>query len=435
MKTIIRTTGRCFVLAAVFVLLAASATAEEDEWTVIYGDDGSIRILDESKGYGSRIENGTFLIAQARDENYKKGLEALDRRQWADAVHWFHQAADAGGADADAALYWMAYAFEKQGRVDDALEAVELLEERYPDSTWIEDGKVLEIQMRDDIHAPVPDPEHLKCETKLFALEAIARREPQDAAMQLKRFLEGDCPEDVKAGALFVLVNSDAPGVRGVITDLAKNSRDKEVRQASLHALGMLGDERSLELLKEIYDSAPDVETRRMILMAFHMHGDPRRIEWIGQVAREDPSMEVRLEAIQLLGIMGAIEEVERIAAEDPSREVQNALLYAYMNSGDKEKVLRLARDASDADVRMEAIHMLGIMGATAELQQIMKTNPSPDIKRAIYMSYQIHDDAAALIEAARTETDPALRAEIIHLLSMMDSDEAYEFMKQILEE
>ena len=44
-------------------------------------------------------------------------------------------------------------------------------------------------------------------------------------------------------------------------------------------------------------------------------------------------------------------------------------------------------------------------------------------------------DDAAALIELARNEKDPQIRSEAIQILSMMDSDEALTFMKEILEE
>src|SRR4051812_47448698 len=56
------------------------------------------------------------------DSDYQAGLRALDARQWDQAIDSFEASADRKGPTADAALYWKAYAENRAGRADEALE-------------------------------------------------------------------------------------------------------------------------------------------------------------------------------------------------------------------------------------------------------------------------------------------------------------------------
>src|SRR5262249_3855800 len=67
------------------------------------------------------------------DDNreYERGQRALDSRNWDDALERFTQVASAGGARADGALYWKAYALGKLGRRDQAVAAIAELRKSY----------------------------------------------------------------------------------------------------------------------------------------------------------------------------------------------------------------------------------------------------------------------------------------------------------------
>src|ERR1700761_8901225 len=79
-----------------------------------------------------------------QDADYQKGLGALDARQWDEAVEDFSASASRKGPNADAALYWKAYAMNRAGRREDALDAISDLKRDYPSSRWIKDAKALE---------------------------------------------------------------------------------------------------------------------------------------------------------------------------------------------------------------------------------------------------------------------------------------------------
>ena len=52
---------------------------------------------------------------EGRSPAYRDAQSALDQARWEEAAQRFASVADAKGADADAALYWKAYAEEKLG--------------------------------------------------------------------------------------------------------------------------------------------------------------------------------------------------------------------------------------------------------------------------------------------------------------------------------
>ena len=64
------------------------------------------------------------LVTEApQDPLYKQGTAAIDRGDWDAAVKAFGELARQKGERADAALYWQAYALNKGGQPDEALES------------------------------------------------------------------------------------------------------------------------------------------------------------------------------------------------------------------------------------------------------------------------------------------------------------------------
>src|SRR6185369_4392483 len=65
----------------------------------------------------------------ARSSAYREGQQALDAENWKKAAEVFRRVAAEKGGEADAALYWLAYAQAKDGKQAEALAALRELHE------------------------------------------------------------------------------------------------------------------------------------------------------------------------------------------------------------------------------------------------------------------------------------------------------------------
>jgi FecR protein len=136
---------------------------------------------------------------------YAEGKQAIHDGHWAEAVTIFGKLVDAGGAHADSAYYWKAYAQNKSGKADEAIRTCSDLRNQYRKSNWIEDCDALEIEINSSLGRHVPPNAEQSEESKLLALATLMQSDPQKATEQIKEILNGDASEKLKEGAVFIL--------------------------------------------------------------------------------------------------------------------------------------------------------------------------------------------------------------------------------------
>src|SRR5204862_7445601 len=86
---------------------------------------------------------------------YEQGQNALDSAKWDRAVSYFDRVIEMKGARSDAALYWKAYAQNKQGQRPEALATLGVLTKDYPKSRYLGDAKALEVEVKNNSGQPV----------------------------------------------------------------------------------------------------------------------------------------------------------------------------------------------------------------------------------------------------------------------------------------
>jgi hypothetical protein len=147
------------------------------------------------------------LIAASSPESslYAKGASALNEGRWADAESIFASVADQKGEHADGALYWKAYAENKQGRTQVALATCVELGRSYPKSRWIEECGALEIEIRSKNNQPVQPHNNDSDDVKLLALNDLLRRDEAAGLAQIQEILNGDSSDKLRKGAQFLL--------------------------------------------------------------------------------------------------------------------------------------------------------------------------------------------------------------------------------------
>jgi HEAT repeat protein len=299
-------------------------------------------------------------------------MKALEAREWARAAELFQEAA--AGSRAEGALYWKAYAFNKLGRRDEALSAVEELAKTYPASRWLNDAKALEVEVRQAAGRPVTPETETDEDLKLMALNALVQSDPERVAPILEKLLKQPSSPKLKERALFVLSQTRSAKAREMLAMVARES-NPDLQQKAIHYLGIMGGTENRQLLAEIYSSSSDASVKRSVLDSLMVAGDTERLL---ALVREEKQPELRRVVVQRLGVMGA-------------QRTGEALIALYGSE-------------TDAGVRREVLNALFVQ-----------------------------HNAKALIDLARKETDPELRREAVKKLSVMRNKEATEFMLEIL--
>ena len=367
-----------------------------------------------------------------KDEQYLAARKDLDAGRWAAAIDKFGQVAARKGADADAALYWKAYSQKKAGKPADALATLRQLGSAFPKSSWMDDARALELEIRGESgQHPNPAAENDE-ELKLYALNGLMGSDSKRAVPMLLKFLEGRHSQPLKEKALFVLSQSDSPEARKVLVDVARGNRYPELQRKAVESIGASEDAEGIQALAEIYASTTKPAVKIAILDAYLAADQTARVF---SIAREEKDAEVRRKAIEQLGAMDAKQELRQLYRSETAPGIKLAVLDGLAVADDVETLIEIAREEKDPALRRKAISGLGINDspqATAALKSLYTANADAGVRLAVIEGLFVQDNAKALIELFRSEKDPALKRKIVQRLGNMDSDEATEFLSKL---
>ena len=130
--------------------------------------------------------------AVQRSEPYREGQRALDEESWEEASRIFGEVAAARGDEADAALYWKAYADWKRQRRRSRSRGCGSCWLRLPaKSRGSTTRKALELEIRGGKATRGAPPRSQDEELKLYALDGLMQMEPEKAVPVLEKLLAG----------------------------------------------------------------------------------------------------------------------------------------------------------------------------------------------------------------------------------------------------
>ena len=202
------------------------------------------------------------------------------------------------------------------------------------------------------------------------------------------------------------------------------------MQQKAIEYLGIAGGDENLRVLDDIYRTARS-DLKQSVLDAYLVADQNGRMLAVAKDGK-DP---LQGHAIELLGAMEAKEELRQLYQADGSPKSRLKVLEAMGVAGDVEPLIDAARREQDAAVRNKAIEGLGISGgakAAEALRSLYASSSDSAIRRAVVEALFVQDNAHALIEIFGTEKDREMRKHIVQQLSLMDSDEAAQFLEKI---
>jgi hypothetical protein len=408
---------------------------------------GALRLFDSTFDFGD-LHQGVEAREKAREaaardrERDREGrlmedaMNQVWESRWDRAVARLTEVAALKGTRADAALYWKAYAQDRQGQRAEALATLAALNRDFPSSRYQQQAKALEAEVRRNAGQPVRPQDAADEEVKLMALAALQHQAPEQAIPMLEKLLAGTASPKLKERALFVLAQSDAPRAREVLRGIAKGSSTPELQMRALTYLGAHGGPESRTMLAEIYGSTTDIDVKKRILRAFMVAGEKDRVR---AAAQGEQNAELRATAVQQLGAMGAHDELAQLYAKETSVDLKKQIIQAMFAGGSGARMIELAKSEQNPELRRTAIRYLGLMGEGAKgssdvLVGIYHADRDVNVKQAVIQALAHRNDATALVAIARKEQDVDLRKEIVARLSHMTKNKvATDYLLEIL--
>jgi HEAT repeat protein len=365
---------------------------------------------------------------------YSEGTRAIDESRWSDAVDLFNKVVQRHGQRAEGALYWRAYAENKEGQPARAISTCAELRHTYPKSEWLDECGALEIEIRGRSAQPVQPQAEQDEDLKLLALNAIMQQDEARAIPSIQQILNGNSSDKLKERALFVLSQSNSKQAQDLIGQIARGGSNPTLQVKAIHVLSTRGKD-SVDLLADIYRHSSDEAVKKAILQSYLVTGSPDKLV---EAARSESNPQLSKTAVQSLGAMGSTAQLQTLYKETKSGELKEHIINSLIAAGPKgaEVLGIIAATEQDPNLRRRAIRNLGISGGpdlAPKLVSIYRNNNDPDTKKAAVEALFLAGDARDLITLAKAEKDPALKQKIVQQLSIMRNAEATAYMVEIL--
>jgi len=362
---------------------------------------------------------------------YDEGQKSLREQNWTAAAEQFKEAIKIDKSTADASMYWRAHALYKAGRSKEAERQLKTLERKYPDSRWVKEAQVLQIEHSDTapVLADVVDENGMDEDLRMFALAQLMDRDPERALPLVLDMLKTTGSESVRSDTLFMLGMSDDPRAQEAIAQIARDSKDPDLQANAIHMLGISDNQPSIELLADLYQESDSIEVKQAVIQAY-MIGDEsgELVRILSGLLKTETSPELQRDIIRTLGIMDATDELRNIYPTLKDNETKAAVLEAYFLAGDTQILRQVLETETNPELRRAAIQGIAMEddeGAAELLESIYDKATSIEEKKVILESLVMMDDAKTLaLKIVRTETDVELQGEAIHMLGVMEATE-----------
>lgn len=377
-----------------------------------------------------------FLSGRITEEErvYRNGKSALEDRDWDRAVQLFQELINGKGGSADAAMYWKAYALNKLGRRNEALSTLRDMMRSYANSRWLDDARALDVEVRQSSGQPVSPEAEADEDLKILAVNGMIHTDPERAIPVLESVLKKSSSPRLKERALFVLARSRSPRAREILLRLARGGTNPDLQYRAVEYLGYVSTPETRQALSEIYASSNDIRLKRAVLRGFASGRDKDRLL---NVAKSEQNIDLRREAIRGLGALDANEDLWQLYRTESSRELKQEILRALpARKENADRLIEAARTEKDPLLRAELIRQIGYSRsdkAVEVLTTLYGAGKDYDVRKAIIGALRSQNNAKALVNIARAETDPRLKRLIVETLSRMQSKEASDYLVELL--
>jgi len=383
-------------------------------------------------GQQRSVRNSNQLTQQtktdAADVIFRSGRDLITDQEWAKAQEKFNQLISTYPNDknVDAAMYWMAYAMNKQSKTDLCRHTLTQLLEKYPNTSWREDARLLMAQTlagRSVYEAATPAPgftviegvgsgaglgvgrapvaiaapagnatiwalepdndaaDDDPCEFKIVVLQALFQTDLQRGVVAATEWLKPGSTQTVrcKGAALSLLGRYGGKAVTPVIIGVARNESDLKLRARAISALGATNDDSVIDALREFALNSKDNDIIEASLYALSKHSGERAIPVLVELAssssRPTSLRKIAISSIATRPGEPAVDALLRIYDADQTPEIRRSVISGFGNRRSERagaKLLEIARSSDVVELRKAAISALSRRSGESAIDNLL---------------------------------------------------------------
>jgi hypothetical protein len=370
---------------------------------------------------------------------FRSGRDLITDQEWSKAQDKFNQFITTYPNDknVDAAYYWMAYAQNKQSKTNDCKQTLKLLLEKYPNSAWREDARVLLAQVATSyavtypsfstpapmvtvepqiVYAPAPaaiglgqsgsatiwaddgpkENDDDPCEFRIVVLQALFQTDVQRGIVVATDWLKTGSGQTVrcKSAALTLLGRNGGKSVTPVILGVARNETDLKLRARAISALGATNDDSVIDALRDFALSSSDNDIAEASLYALSRHTGDRAIVVLSEIAGNNskPST-LRRQAITMIASRPgepAVDALLKLYDSDQTPEMRKAVISGFGNRKSERagaKLVEIVRGSDVIELRKAAVSALSRRGGDKVIDTLLSlydSEKNEDVKDQI---------------------------------------------------
>lgn len=374
----------------------------------------------------------------AATETFKQGRDMIEAQNWQRAAEKFNDFIKGypKDKDLDAALYWYAYALQKQGSKEEARKPLERLIERFPGSSWRREAEALLVLMGyQNVVTNINNNDN--CEIKVLALQSLFQADEERAITLVSDSLKANsntCP-GFQSAAVSLLGSHGGARAVPMLLDIARSNPDLKLRLTAIKRLGEQRNEQVADDLIKLYEADRTKEVRVQIMRALVEGRTQRGTAKIVEIARGGDDVAARQYAIRYLAELedaNSLDELIRIYDADKTPEIRSQILRALAERQDpkaREKLLQVAKTGETPQLRMEAIRRLSEQGRVGMdvLLQLYGSESNADIKMSLLRAFADNNDPRGrekLFDIARSNDALDLRKFAVRVLGDQDDEQ-----------
>jgi HEAT repeat protein len=381
---------------------------------------------------------------------FRLGRDHISKEEWKSAEGSFTDFISRYPADknVDAALYWLAFALEKQNKLREADQALERLIRDYPQSNWVIDGRTKRIELAPRLNNNKAIESGIKEgneEVKLAALQSLFDSRPDRAMKLALEIIKPDSGASNRMKEAAIILIADHGDPQAILIDVARNHSDPKLRRKAIQMLGEVKGNNVIEFLTELAIKSSDHETALEAARAIGEHEDARARTALLQIARTAADVQLRLRAIAELGgreddTTG--DELLKLFESEKNREIRLGIISALSDletPRTRAKIVEIARMADDIELRRSAIEAIGEREdetAADALIQLYDAEKDEEMKEEIVEALGETNQKRALrklMEIVKSGASARLKKKAMSALGDSDDPEASRFLEDLL--
>ncbi|HET6616869.1 MAG TPA: HEAT repeat domain-containing protein [Gemmatimonadota bacterium] len=416
------------------------------------------------------------LYGDPADSLYQQARDALARGDNREAARLFRRIVDEepDSEYAPDALYWQAFALYRVGgneTMREALAALDLQRQRYPDAATRGDADALAVRIRGVLarggdadaaqhvyeaageaetdyegEGDCPDEES---DVRVAALNALMEMDAERALPVLEKVLarRDACSATLRRKAVFIVADGESPRAIDILLEVARTDPDAETRGQAVFWLSEVDDPRAVDALEHILQESQDNDIREKALFALSENGDERAGQILRRYALDaNESEDIREKALFWLAEReggGDVAFLRELYARVESESLKEKVLFAASESDDPESIewlFEVARDPSQSvELRKQALFWAGesdLPTVEPRLLGLYEDMTDPEIKNQLLFVYSELDTPDAidkLFAIARDDRDPELRKQALFWLGESDDPRVPGFLEELI--